>query len=81
MQSDYSSAQRYGSGCRTLPNLLLVVGAAGVLHLSGSGAQNVGAKWVYNETPAPSQCCQVASHLKSDKQITGLGSPAVLPAD
>lgn len=35
-----------------LPNLLMFVSAAGVLLLSGSGAENVGGRWVYNETPA-----------------------------
>lgn len=59
----------------------MFVGAAGVLHLSGPGTENVGGKWVYNETPAPSRCCWIASHFKSDKQINGPGNPAVLPAD
>lgn len=64
-----------------LPNLLMFVCAAGVLDLSGSGAEKVGGMWVYNETPAPLCCCQVASYLQSDKQIKGLGSPATRPAD
>lgn len=58
-----------------------VAGAAGVLLLSGSGTESGGGEWVDNETPAPSRRCRIASRLKSDKQIDGLGSPAVLPAD
>lgn len=81
LTTDLHSAKRYSRGCRMLPNLLMFVGAAGVLLLSGSGAEDVGGEWVYNETPVPSRRCRIASRFKSDRQIDRLGSPAILPAD